>query len=207
MNVKFFVVFMLSLSFSNLVFSEVDLNDAKNQVLNLLDVITERNAALKSAYPDAIQEHNDGTAGAEKDKTKPQKNPVAAANVTDNVAANDAVFLNGLRNPFAMTRELRKAGKKDDDNNDQAYSDYKFKSPGLSIKLPRLTLKGVIFQQGSDQPLALLEVANQGVYMVRLNDEIGFNPADPGQVIKIKKISNLNIIVEVGTLGDLIIVR
>jgi hypothetical protein len=206
-NVKFFVVFMLSLSFSNLVFSEVDLNDAKNQVLNLLDVITERNAALKSAYPDAIKEHNDGTPGAGKDKTKPQNHPVAAANVTDNVAANDAVFLNGLRDPFAMTRELRKAGTKDDDNNDQAYSDYKFKSPSLSVKLPRLTLKGVVFQQGSDQPLALLEVANQGVYVVRLNDEIGFNPSDPGQVIKIKKISNLNIIVEVGTLGDLIIVR
>jgi hypothetical protein len=202
-NVKFFVVFMLSLSFSNLVFSEVDLNDAKNQVFNLLDVITERNAALKSAYPDAVQEHNDGAPGAGKDKTKPKKNPVAAANVT----ANDAVFLNGLRDPFAMTRELRKAGTKDDDNNNQAYSDYKFKSPSLSVKLPRLTLKGVIFQQGSDQPLALLEVANQGVYVVRLNDEIGFNPSDPGQVIKIKKISNLNIIVEVGTLGDLIIVR
>jgi len=205
-NVKFFVVFMLSLSFPNLVISEVDLNDAKNQVLNLLDVISERNEALKSAYPDAIQEHNDGTPRAEKDKTKAKKHPVAAAGA----ATSNEIFLNGLRDPFAVTMELRKAGSKDDEgdgNDDRAYSDYKFKSPGLSIKLPRLTLKGVIFQQGSDQPLALLEVANQGVYVVRLNDEIGFNPSDPGQVIKIKKISNLNIIVEVGTLGDLIIVR
>jgi hypothetical protein len=206
-NVKFFVVFMLSLSFSNLVFSEVDLNDAKNQVFNLLDVITERNAALKSAYPDAIQEHNDGTPGAEKDKANSKNHSVAAANITVNVTANDAVFVNGLRDPFAITKELRKAGTQDDDNNDQAYSDYKFKNPGLSVKLPRLTLKGVVFRKGNDQPLALLEVANQGVYVVRLNDEIGFNPADPGQVIKIIKISNLNIIVEVGTLGDLIIVR
>jgi hypothetical protein len=43
--------------------------------------------------------------------------------------------------------------------------------------------------------------------MVRVGDEISFNPAMPTQVVKVIKISRLNVVVEVGTLGDLIVVR
>jgi hypothetical protein len=54
-----------------------------------------------------------------------------------------------------------------------------------------------------------LEVEGGGkqIHMVKIGDEIAFDRTDPGLVFKIREINRLSVIVEVGTLGDMIIVR
>ena len=129
--------------------------------------------------------------------------------IIDNDVGDLYAYMNGVRDPFSATKVIIDASKDDPslDGGDGAYSGYDFKSPGLAVKLPKLSLKGVVYKSSKSDPLALLDVSGHGVYMVRLEDEIGFSSADPSQVIKIKKINRLNIVVEVGTLGDLIVVR
>jgi len=196
MKIFLLIVFMFSFFQSSFSYS-VDIGDAKDQVFNLLNIIEERNEILKKRV---IIGSEDGLSNSE---------PI---NTTKDVASSDNnsfAFLNGIRDPFTATKKIIDTGNDGASSNDDdgAYSGYDFRSPGLAIKLPKLSLKGVVYKQSKSDPLALLDVAGYGVYMVRLEDEIGFNPADPSQVIKIKKINRLNIIVEVGTLGDLIVVR
>ncbi len=197
-NMKIFllIVFLCSFFQSSFVYS-VDIGDAKDQVFNLLNIIEERNEILKKRM------------FIDTEDTLSNSKPI---NSTKDVASSDTnslAFLNGIRDPFSATKKIIDTSNDGAslDGGDAAYSGYDFKSPGLAVKLPKLSLKGVVYKQSESDPLALLDVAGHGVYMVRLEDEIGFNSSDPSQVIKIKKINRLNIIVEVGSLGDLIVVR
>ena len=197
-NMKIFLIIVFLCSFFQNAFAQpVDIEGAKDQVFDLLNIIKERNEIFRKR----MSNETEGTLSNSGSITE-----------TKNVESSDAkslAFLNGIRNPFSATKTIIDTG--DDgsslDEGGSAYSGYDFKSPGLAIKLPKLSLKGVVYKLSKSDPLALLDVAGHGVYMVRLEDEIGFNPADPSQVIKIKKINRLNIVVEVGTLGDLIVVR
>ena len=76
-------------------------------------------------------------------------------------------------------------------------------------KLPILKLKGVINanRQREQDLLALLQINNKDVYMVRVGDEISFDPTRPSSAIKIMSISRLSVTVQVGTLGNVLIVR
>ena len=82
-----------------------------------------------------------------------------------------------------------------------------FRPSPIGNIVPQLALKGIIVKDEDSSPVGLLQVGRSDVHMVREGDEIGFKANDPSQVIKIKKISRLSIIVEAGTLGDVIIVR
>ncbi len=197
-NMKIYLLIVFLCSFFQSSFAQsVDIGDAKDQVFNLLNIIEERNEILKKRFPNVTE---DAQSNSE------------LINTTKDVASPDTsslAFLNGIRDPFSATKKIIDTG--DDGassvDGDGAYSGYDFRSPGLAVELPKLSLKGVVYKQSESDPLALLDVAGHGVYMVRLEDEIGFNFSDPSQVIKIKKINRLNIVVEVGSLGDLIVVR
>lgn len=105
------------------------------------------------------------------------------------------------RDPFSLSPQLMQ-----DLSIDRTRGVSQFQ-PQDSRVMPRLKLKGIVRDQRTNESLALLDVGGQDVHLVRVGDEISFNSADPKQVIKIMKIAPSNLIVEVGTLGDLIMVR
>ena len=171
----------------------------KEQVLGLLDMIKERNTLINEkmlgATPSDVSQ-------SQVTNTRNAQPPMPIANI--NPSSN--AFVNGIRDPFAVTQEiavLNQAGQ----TAQGAYASRSFKSSSLAFNLPKLTMKGVVFKAQEKLPIALLEIGGIGVYMVRVGDEFSFNPAIPTQVIKVIKISRLNVVVEVGTLGDLIVVR
>ncbi len=107
-----------------------------------------------------------------------------------------------IRDPFSFNRDLKMLKDK---FNDGALPIFRPSTIGNIV--PQLALKGIIVKAENSSPIGLLQVGRSDVHMVKEGDEIGFKANDPSQVIKIKKISRLSIIVEAGTLGDVIIVR
>ena len=77
-------------------------------------------------------------------------------------------------------------------------------------KLPSLRLKGVV-NSGNDGDkgdlLALLQIGNSDVFMVKVGDEISYDPTRPNTALKIVTINRLSVTVQVGTLGNMLIVR
>lgn len=76
-------------------------------------------------------------------------------------------------------------------------------------KIPAIKLKGVINSKSNmpEDLLALLEVDKNDVYMVRVGDEISYDPSKPTFAIKIISISRLSVTVQVGSLGNVLIIR
>ena len=187
-----YLVVILGLFWSTYSRGETD----KEQVTGLLQIIEDHNSILKDKMSnrDLVEPY------AETERhLKPNKG---------RFTANINAFLDGVRDPFSMTKSLAKLTEPEISlAQDTPYAGVDFKNSEFSMTLPKLTLKGVVFKKNIEEPLALLDIGGHGVHMVRIGDEIGFNPASPKQVLKIKKISRLNVIVEVGTLGDLIVVR
>ena len=77
-----------------------------------------------------------------------------------------------------------------------------------SSSIPAITLRGVVHPDSNgDGLLALLEIGDHGVYMVREGDEISYDQSRPSAAIKIMRISRLSVIVEAGSLGNTLIIR
>ncbi len=110
-------------------------------------------------------------------------------------------FRDGLRDPFTVTPEM--IGKTKPQDNDVLA----FQPVRGAMRLPALKLRGVITRTKGSEPLALLEIGGHDVYMVNRGDEISFDPTQPGQVLKVKSIARLSVVVEVGTVGDIMVVR
>lgn len=121
---------------------------------------------------------------------------------TDN-GEKDLSLLTGSsqsRDPFALTTVILGS------QNDNTAPALEFTPVIAEAKIPKLRLKGIINTKG--EKTALLEVAGYDTYVVKENDAIGLPPSKGGtNVIKIKKIDRLSLIVEVGHLGQVIIVR
>lgn len=72
--------------------------------------------------------------------------------------------------------------------------------------LPKMHLRGHV--QGADgRSVALLEIEGGGVHMVREKDTVGLHDLGFDSAIRIKKITRLQVTVEAGSLGRLIIVH
>lgn len=79
-------------------------------------------------------------------------------------------------------------------------------TPLAGAQVPELKLRGVV--NGTDgQRVGLIEVINEGVFLVRKGDTISLRTAGNNTVINIQEISQLSVVVESGTLGEVIIVR
>jgi len=171
----------------------------KEQVLGLLDTIESRNKL--------IDEKLFGSESGRVSQSRATNISTAEKSVpVSYINPNIHTYVNGVRDPFAITQEISLLSEVNNTTQD-TYAEHSFKSSGLAFTLPKLTMKGVVFKKQEKLPIALLEIGGSGVYMVKVGDEISFNPATPKQVIKIIKISRSNVVVEVGTLGDLIVVR
>jgi len=107
----------------------------------------------------------------------------------------------GRRNPFAATgrilTELR-AGS--------AAARYEFRTLDGPLALPRMSLKGLLHHAGGEIA-ALLEIERLGVFIVREGDTVGLHELDPEAVIRVREINRLNLVVEAGSLGHILIVR
>lgn len=106
------------------------------------------------------------------------------------------------RDPFSFTQEMIQARQ-----GEGVSSPTSFRSGSVASRLPTLKLKGVISRDSEQSPLALLEIGGEGVYMVSQGDEISFDPGNPNHVIKVQSIERLSVMVEVGTVGDIMVVR
>jgi hypothetical protein len=69
-----------------------------------------------------------------------------------------------------------------------------------------MSLKGMIRGQEGDVA-ALLDIAGNGVHMVRVNDTISLHGIGRDVVVQVKAIDHLSLVIEVGSLGQVIIVR
>ncbi len=109
------------------------------------------------------------------------------------------------RDPFAPSQKILTSMVSTYTDNSRSA----FVSSGVLTKLPPLKLRGVVKPDGENTVVALLEVGGSGkqIHMVKIGDEIAFDRNDPSLVFKIRAIDRLSVIVEVGTLGDVIIVR
>ncbi len=135
-------------------------------------------------------------------KIKPDEFKESVLGVIDNDMRE---AINIYRDPFQMTGSTASQVSSIDDSVSQSLTQFRLSPRGQVV--PRLTLRGIIIKSGLSSPLALLEISGHGVFMVREEDEISYNAASPKDVLKIKKIRRLSVIVEAGTVGDLIVVR
>ena len=69
-----------------------------------------------------------------------------------------------------------------------------------------MKLRGIIRREG-EKIAALLEIKGGGTHVVREEDTVGLNELGQDAVVRIKKINRLNLVVEVGSLGQVMIVR
>ena len=193
------ITLLLSSAYSAISIAEgSSIDQAKDEVSKLLDMLESRNSLLGS---------RDERSGLPKTPEPEPQRPLSQAATVEQrprQAPQFDAYEEGVRNPFAMTGEIAQLAYEDN----QPVAGYT-KQPftDLGGPLPKLTLKGVVFKASQPDPIALLEIAGFGVYMVKVGDKVSIDPRDPKKVIQIKQISRLNVIVEVGTLGDLIIVR
>jgi hypothetical protein len=70
-----------------------------------------------------------------------------------------------------------------------------------------LRLKAIVLS--GDSTLGLIEIGSEGVFLVREGDIVSYRTGAGGSnsVIKIKEINDLNLVVEAGTLGEIIVLR
>ena len=102
----------------------------------------------------------------------------------------------GERDPFAL------GGRDSGDSGGLRFR------PQTGTSLPELKLRGIV--NGADgSRVGLLQVGNQQVYMVRAGDTISLRTRNSASntVINVREINQLTLIVESGTLGEVIIVR
>lgn len=74
-------------------------------------------------------------------------------------------------------------------------------------QLPELTLRGIGRTGGENSPTVLLEVEGHGMFVVREGDTISLQALPAENVIRIKEITDISVIVETGSFGELIILR
>lgn len=162
--------------------STVPVLDLLNQRQQLNAEIVRRYGSAYAPTPERAVGHSDS----------PQPSSAALA------WEGQQAFVDGMRDPFTVTNEM------------SAHSlrklDAKFQ-PASGVRLPALKLRGVITRNQNSVPLALLEIGGREVYMVSEGDEISFDSSAPGQVLKVHNVDRLSVVVEVGTLGDIMVVR
>jgi hypothetical protein len=110
-----------------------------------------------------------------------------------------------IRDPFAPTEQILSSMVSLDTGDGRPT----FVRSGALTRLPPLKLRGIVKPGDQSTVVALLEVGggSKQIHMVKIGDEIAFDRNDPSLVFKIREIDRLSVIVEVGTLGDVIIVR
>ncbi|ABK98447.1 hypothetical protein Ppro_0817 [Pelobacter propionicus DSM 2379] len=107
------------------------------------------------------------------------------------------------RDPFSVTNRVRTQSERP-----PAFSPYGSEEGSVeqARTMPKMRLRGHL--RGTDGRIAaLLEIEGAGVYIVRERDTVGLHELGIDTAIRIKKINRLNMLVEAGSLGRMIIVH
>lgn len=125
--------------------------------------------------------------------------------------ADDAA--GGGRDPFGMTERLKRV------STGGAEGVQFVPSPGLpgTGEVPQMRLRGILRMgsraqgsgggEGEGTVAAILEVAGAGTHIVREGDTVGLQRLGSSAVVKVLRVDRLSMVVEVGSLGQVIIVR
>ena len=111
------------------------------------------------------------------------------------------------RDPFALTSRMRNlipSQRASGENSTD--SAYEFQRLSTGVKVPKLKLKGLIVKSEVDKA-AVLDIQGLGSYVVREGDTLSIPDGSVNNVIKVTKIDRLSLMIEVGKLGEVIIVR
>lgn len=109
-----------------------------------------------------------------------------------------AGYRDGKRDPFAPTDRLLQAST--------SGGAAVFQPLQQAATIPIMHLRGLVQDKDGTQ-VALLEIEKGGVHIVREGDTVGLYEMGANTVIRVRKINRLNLVVEAGSLGQLIIVR
>ena len=110
-----------------------------------------------------------------------------------------AGYRDGKRDPFSPTNRLLQVAQVDEGVTH-------FQPLNTATEMPRMHLRGLV-QDKSGDVAALLEIQNSGIHIVREGDTVGLYDMGVNSVIRVRQINRLNMIVEAGSLGQMIIVR
>ncbi len=103
------------------------------------------------------------------------------------------------RDPFSITEEMIKG-----DANLQASLDF-LPNEQAKFTVPVMVMKGLVMAEDG-QYMAVLDIEGYGIKVVRKGDTIGLQGSGDA-AIRIKEITRLQIIVEAGKIGKVIVVR
>ncbi len=110
-------------------------------------------------------------------------------------------YRDGQRNPFAHTQQVR--GTKE---SLPGVSNLGFQPLQQAALLPPMHLKGLITDSEAGVA-ALLDIDGAGTFIVREGDTVGLYQTGVNTVIRIRKINRLNLVVEAGSLGQILIIN
>lgn len=112
-----------------------------------------------------------------------------------------------LRNPFATTDKLRELKIKPPEQEAVPSNEgLAFTPTKQEVKIPKMRLRGHL-QGINGEVLALLEVTGGDTYIVREGDTVGLHDLGIDSVLRVRKISRLHLVIEAGSLNQMIIVR
>jgi len=103
------------------------------------------------------------------------------------------------RDPFEASEQMRAETDPDD-------TGLQFVPSKNHETVPVLHLRAFIEGRG-EEPIALIEVQGHGTYLVRAGDVISFQSGGRHTVLQVEEITRLSVLVQVGTLGERIVVR
>jgi hypothetical protein len=105
------------------------------------------------------------------------------------------------RDPFANTKAMQ------DEAARQAPAGEARFTPGTDNRnIPELKLKGYI-EDRFQSPIALIEIQGYGVFLVREGDAISLQTRSGNALLKVQRVTNISVQVEIGSLGQVMVVR
>jgi len=104
------------------------------------------------------------------------------------------------RDPFAITEEMIRG-----DANLQASLDF-LPDEQAKFTVPAMVMKGLVMAEDGNY-MAVLDIEGYGSKVVRKGDTIGLQGSGDDAAIRIKEITSLQIVVEAGKVGKVIVVR
>jgi hypothetical protein len=174
----FFIIFIL---IPSILSADQNIKEGKQQ--NIIDVFSERTEAMNESLK--------------------KYNVVDLKKENYNYIDDSTNSVEPMRDPFNLSEKI---GTKNTGNHGSATS---FLPSFDQNKIPKLKLKGVINPNVNtpEELLALLQVNEKEVYMVKVGDELSYDPTNPSAAMKIVTISRLSVTVQVGSLSNVLIVR
>ncbi|MEM9044653.1 MAG: hypothetical protein AAGC81_08145 [Pseudomonadota bacterium] len=83
----------------------------------------------------------------------------------------------------------------------------RFVPAAVPQRLPEMRLRGIGRSRSLDPPTVLLEIDGHGIFVVTQGDTVTLQSSRPENVIRIREITDISVILEVGTFGEVIELR